>query len=186
MNGSKPWEVLGRRSVYESAWVGVEQWDVRLPDGSRIPDHHVVVYPVDAVGVVALGTDGTVLLVDHYRFMTDSRSWELPAGHVDEGETVEQAARRELLEETGHNAANWQQLGSFYPANGSSTLKFHLWLARDLSAVNSSVDANETLGLQWFSADEVRANLHRNAHHDGLTMAGLFWWLSLAGSATQP
>ena len=186
MSGSKPSEVLGRRSVYESAWVGVEQWDVRLPDGSRIPDHHVVVYPVDAVGVVALGTDGTVLLVDHYRFVSDSRSWELPAGHVDAGETVEQAAQRELLEETGHNAANWQELGSFYPANGSSTLKFHLWLARELCAVNSSVDANETLGLQWFSADEVRANLHRNAHHDGMTMAGLFWWLSLAGSTTQP
>lgn len=81
-----PWQVLGKRPIYSSPWVGLEHGSVRLPDGSVIPDHHVVVYPRQAVGVVARNASGNFLLIDHYRFITDSRGWEIPAGQVEERE----------------------------------------------------------------------------------------------------
>lgn len=176
--GNKPWEVLGRRTLYASAWVNVEHWDVRLPDGTRIRDHHVVTFPREAVGVVAVGDDGRVLLTDHYRFQTDTRGWEIPAGQIESGESILQTAARELLEETGHAARGWRSLGRFFPSNGSSNQVFHLVVARGVYRAGDVVDTNETLGLRWFEPDDVRERLLRNEIQDGLSITGLWWALS--------
>ncbi len=178
--GIKPWQVLARRTVYASEWINMEQWDVRLPDGSRIPDHHVVTFPREAVGIVPVGVDGRLLLIDHYRFQTDSRGWEIPAGQIESGEQVLEAARRELLEETGHTAKRWQRLGHYYPSNGSSNQVFHVYIGWDVYRVGAVHDTNETLGLNWFEPDDVRARLQRNEIRDGFSITGLHW--ALAGA----
>src|SRR5574341_226344 len=154
-----PWRVLNKRVIYHSQWVGLEQWAVRLPDGRLIPDHHVVVYPRPAVGIVPRDSSGRFLLIDHYRFITDSRGWEIPAGRIEEGETVEAAARRELLEETGHRADRWATLGHYHPSNGSSNQRFVVMVAEELQRVAGVSDTNESLGWRWFNAGEVRAML---------------------------
>lgn len=176
----EPWEVLGKRVIYRSEWVGLSQWAVRLPDGSVIPDHHVVDYPRPAVAVVPVGDDGRVLLIDHYRFITDTRGWEVPSGRVETGESVAAAAARELLEETGHAALRWQTLGRYHPSNGSSDQVFHVTVARGLERRGEPTDRNETLGLGWFTAAEARALLLGNAVPDGLSLTALAWSL-LAG-----
>jgi 8-oxo-dGTP pyrophosphatase MutT (NUDIX family)/predicted phosphodiesterase len=130
-----PWQVLDRRVIYHSAWVGLEHWTVRLPDGGLIPDHHVVIYPRPAVGIVPRDAAGRFLLIDHYRFITGTRGWEIPAGQVETPESVEAAAARELLEETGHGAGRWTRLGDYHPSNGSSNQRFYVMLAEDLTQV---------------------------------------------------
>ena len=172
-----PWQVLGKRVIYQSDWVGLEQWSVRLPDGQLIPDHHVVVYPRSAVGIVPRDPLGRLLLIDHYRFITDSRGWEIPAGRVEAAETVAAAAARELLEETGHHAGRWTPLGYYHPSNGSSNEQFHVFLAEEVQAVTEVSDVNETLGLRWFTAEEVRSMLRRNEFHDGFSITALLWAL---------
>jgi 8-oxo-dGTP pyrophosphatase MutT (NUDIX family) len=175
-----PWEVLARRTIYASRWVGLAEWTVRLPDGTVIPDYHVVDYPGEAVAVVPIGDDGRVLLIDHYRVITDTRGWEVPSGGVDPGETVAEAAARELLEETGHAAAAWQPLGRFHPSNGSSNQVFHVTVARALARRSDPLDVNETLGLRWFTPSEVRRLVLANEIPDGLSVTALSWAL-LAG-----
>jgi 8-oxo-dGTP pyrophosphatase MutT (NUDIX family) len=172
-----PWQVLGRRTLYSSPWVGLALWSVRLPDGSVIPDHHVVDYPREAVGIVPIGADRRVLLIDHYRFITDTRGWEVPSGVIDPGESVVEGAARELLEETGHAAGRLEILGRFHPSNGSSNQVFHVSVARELVRRSDPLDANETLGLRWFDADEVRRLILANEVSDGLTLAALSWAL---------
>src|SRR2546423_8305251 len=78
----RPWQVLRRVTVYDSPWVRLHRDDVRLPDGTVIDGHHVVDVPRPAVGVVPVGDDGRVLLIEHYRFITDTTGWEIPAGGV--------------------------------------------------------------------------------------------------------
>src|SRR5215471_8348706 len=79
--GSPPWRVLGKRRVYASEWINLDFWSVRLPDGTVIKDYTVLDYPRPAVAVLPIGGDGRVLMIDHYRFITDTRSWSFrPAG----------------------------------------------------------------------------------------------------------
>jgi hypothetical protein len=49
VNHPSPWQVLAKRTIYSSEWITLQQWSVRLPDGSVIPDHHVLDFPRDAV-----------------------------------------------------------------------------------------------------------------------------------------
>jgi 8-oxo-dGTP pyrophosphatase MutT (NUDIX family) len=142
-----------------------------------IPEHHVVVYPRQAVGVVPRDEAGNFLLIDHYRFITDSRGWEIPAGQIEETESVAEAAARELLEETGHRSTQWRALGHYFPSNGSSNQVFHVLLARALQKVTAVVDANETLNCRWFSEREVRTMLANNGIRDGFSLTALMWAL---------
>ncbi len=175
----RPWQVLGKRVIYHSPWVGLEQWAVRLPDGSLIPEHHVVVYPQPAVSVVPRDASGNVLLIEHYRFITDTLGWEVPAGGVAEGEDIAAAGARELLEETGYSAGRWRTLGQYHPSNGSSNQVAHVLVAEDVRQVAAPSDLNEVSGLRWFAPDEVRALLSRNAIRDGFSVTALWWALAL-------
>ncbi len=172
-----PWQVLGKRTIYSSEWINLAQWSVRLPDGSVIPDHHVLDYPSEAVAVIPIGDDGRILMIDHYRFITGTRGWEVPSGRIDTGESVEQAARRELLEETGYAASRWQIMGKYHPSNGSSNQVFHVTVARELVRRSDPLDVNETLGLKWFTPGEVRGLVLRNEIPDGLSLTAVCWGL---------
>lgn len=174
-NDTKPWQVLSKRTIYTSPWINLDQWAVRLPDGSIIPDHHVLDFPSEAVGVIPIGTDGRILMIDHYRFMTDTRGWEIPSGGIDRDESVLEGAARELLEETGYTAAEVKVLGKYHPSNGSSNQVFHAAIARGLTRQSEPLDQNETLGLRWFTLDEIRAMIARNEILDGLTLTMLCW-----------
>ncbi len=178
-NSSKPWQVLARRTVYASGWIDMQQVDIRLPDGQVIRDIHLVDYKYPASGVVPVHDDGKILLIDHYRFQTDTRGWEIPAGKIDGGETPEQAAARELREETGHRAESLKYLGRYHPSNGSSNQVFHIFVARGIERAGEIEDKNEVMGLKWFSRDEVHELIERNEILDGLSLTGLCWAIAV-------
>ena len=175
MSDEKPWTVLARRTIYQSEWVGLEHIDIRLPDGKVINDLHLVTYRHQAAAVVPIGDDGRILLIDHYRFQTDTRGWEIPAGKIDVGETPPQAAAREMLEETGHRGDDLKYLGRYHPSNGSSNQVFHVFVARGVTRVGELTDTNEVMGWRWFTPAQVRAMLQRNEILDGLSLTGLGW-----------
>src|SRR5262249_57459346 len=139
--------VLGKETAYRGRWIGVERWSVRLPDGSVIRDYEVLDYDRNAVAIVPVGDDGRVLLIDHYRVITGTRGWEVPAGGIEAGESVEDAAARELYEETGHRAAAWRRLGAYHPSNGSSNQVFHVILAPGLPPHPPPPDPNQPPAL---------------------------------------
>jgi ADP-ribose pyrophosphatase len=176
MNDSaSPWQVLDRRLVYESPWIKLWLVRVRLPDGSIIDDYHVLDYPHQAVGVVPVGADGRVLLVDQYRFITDRRGWSVPAGRVDSQETLETAVRRELKEEAGATAAELVYLGRYNPSHGSSNQVFHLFVGHAVEVCHAPPDQNEVQGVRWFTVEEIRQMIHTNALLDGLSLTALLW-----------
>jgi 8-oxo-dGTP pyrophosphatase MutT (NUDIX family) len=171
----KPWQVVARRVVYASDWVNVQQVDIRVPSGDVWHDIHLIDYPYQAAAVIPLGNDGRILMIDHYRFQTDTRGWEVPAGKIDKGETPEQAAARELMEETGHRAASFKYLGRYHPSNGSSNQVFHVFIARGVTRVSVIQDTNEVTGLRWFTVSQVRDMIAHNEIRDGLSLTSLCW-----------
>ncbi len=171
----QPWQVLDRRIVYASDWMDMQRVDLRLPDASIARDIHFVDYKFGASGAVVRREDDSILLVDHYRFQTDTRGWEIPAGKIDAGETPEQAMARELMEETGYRAQTFKYLGYYFPSNGSSNQKFHVFVARGATRVRDIEDTNEVLGVRAFMPAEVRGMIARNEIHDGLSLTALCW-----------
>ena len=180
-NSVPPWQVLRRVTAYDSPWVRIHRDDVRLPDGQIIEGHHVIDVPRPAVSVVPLGPDGRLLLIEHYRFITQTTGWEAPAGSVDPGEDLLAAAGRELREETGHGAETMEKLGQYHPSNGISNQVFHVYVGRGVRRVGELTDTNEVMRTNWFTLGEVRAMLQRNEIRDGLSMTSLLWYVALHG-----
>ncbi|HEX5365662.1 MAG TPA: NUDIX hydrolase [Acidimicrobiales bacterium] len=172
------WTVHGERELYGSDWMRLVLVDVEVPGADRF-EHHVVRYPHPAAGTVVRDPDAGVLLLWRHRFTTDTWGWEVPAGRVEEGETPEETARRETLEETGWRPGPLHRLGSYSPSNGSSDQVFHLYLADGATYVGEPADASESERIAWVPATEVRRLATSGAVNDGLSLTSLLWALAL-------
>ena len=130
------WRTRSRRTVFASGpvrEVAVEV--VELPDGRTISDYHVVRLP-DYVLVYAVMADGTVPMLRQYKHGPRRVCLTFPGGAIDDGETPVDAARRELLEETGCAAANWERLGTFVNNANQGCNTVHLFRATGCAPVS--------------------------------------------------
>ncbi len=166
------WTVHGERTLYDSDWVRLALVDVEIP-GERRFEHHVVRLPRDAVGVVVHDPDRGVLLLWRHRFITDTWGWEVPAGGVDDGETVLTAAARETLEETGWRAGPLTELCTYHPSNGLSDQRFHVVAADGAAHVGEPSDPSESERIEWVGLDRVRSLVREGAVLDGLSLTAL-------------
>lgn len=131
MAGDPAWfETLDVREVYRGrATVRIES--VRTPDGRDV--ERELIAHMDAVAVVPVTVDGTILLLKQYRQSVRGYMLELPAGVLDEeGESPEDAARRELSEEVHHDARELVHLITFHNSAGWTDERTHVYLARDV------------------------------------------------------
>lgn len=166
------WTLHGERSLYESEWVNLRLVDIEIPGRERF-EHHVVRMPFAAAGTIVHDPSRGVLLLWRHRFITDSWGWEVPAGRVDDGESIEAAAARETLEETGWRPGPLEHLCTFHPTNGTSDQVFHAFVARGAEHVGDPSDPGEAERVEWVALDEVRQSLRRGEMPDGLTFAAL-------------
>jgi len=165
------WTLHGETPLYSSEWLNVRLVDVELPDGRRF-DHHVVRLPHPAVGVIVHVAAQGVLLLRRHRFITDTWGWEIPAGRVDPGETLEQAGVRETIEETGWRPLELEYLGFCHPTNGLMEQRFEYYVARRAEQVGE-FDVTETESIAWFSPEEVRTLIEQGEIPDGLSVTAL-------------
>jgi len=170
------WIVHGEREIYGSEWVRLALVDVEVPGGERF-EHHVVRMPHFASGTVVHEPDRGLLLIHRHRFITDTWGWEIPAGGIDPGETPEQAAARETLEETGWRAGPLTPLFAYQPTNGLSDQRFHLVLAAGATHEGDPTDPGEAERIEWVPVDEVRALVRRGEMVDGLSLTAVLWAL---------
>lgn len=169
---SGPWRRRSRRLAYSNAWIDVLHDEVDRPDGSP-GIYGVVHFHNQAVGVVAVGDDGRILLVGQHRYVLDEYSWEIPEGGVGPEESLLDGARRELREETGYEAETWRQLARITVSNSVTDERGALYLATGLAAGEAAPDPSEDLALRWATLDEVLAEIDAGDIHDAMTIAAV-------------
>lgn len=160
----------GRRELYTSPWVSLSLADVEVPNGRRY-EHHVIDGP-DAAGVLVADPARGVLLIWRHRFLSDEWAWEIPGGMIDVGETPEDAAHRECVEESGWAPHRLELLHRFSPIAGQSSQTFWLFGASGATRVGEP-DSDETERVEWCDDDAVARIVERNEVLDGLSVIAL-------------
>lgn len=167
-----PWRRRTRVTAYANPWIEVFHDEVDRPDGS--PGIYGVVHMrTRAVGVVAVGEDGRILLVGQHRYTLDEYSWEIPEGGVDPGESLVDGCRRELREETGFEAEAWRQICRFTTSNSITDERGALFVATGLRPGPAAPEATEDLTIRWATLDEVLDEIDAGRIHDSMTIAAV-------------
>jgi 8-oxo-dGTP pyrophosphatase MutT (NUDIX family) len=129
--GDSPWQLQAVNVVYQDDRLRVRRDMVVQPDGHS-GTYTFIELPRPVVGIVPLTEDGDVYLVRQWRYPWNRNSWEIPAGHVEEGESPLVAAARELAEEASQRATEYVPLGTTH-SSALVPVEAHLFLARGLS-----------------------------------------------------
>lgn len=163
---------LTREIVYQSKWVNLYVDKVRFPGGRIIENHHLLDFEYPSVTVVLEDENKRILLVRIWRYTTGKSDWEFPAGGVENGETVIEAAQREVREETGYVCKDYEQIYAYYPMNGIANKQFHIVICKAVEQVGE-FDADEISETKWFTWGEIQELINARKLVDGSTLTAL-------------
>ncbi len=167
---------LSRDVVYESPWVNLYLDKVKFPNGVVIEQYHLLDFAHSAVTAIVENSDGEIVFVRVCRYTSGSCEWELPAGGVDSDESILDAAKREVLEETGYLSQEHELLYSYYPMNGSANKIFHVVYCKAGEHVQD-FDENEISETRWFTKAEAKQMIRDRTLSDGFSLTALLVWL---------
>lgn len=152
----RPFKVLESEYLAQRPWFTVRRERVELPTGAIVPEWYVFEFP-DWVNVIAITREGQFVMISQYRHALGRTNYELVAGCCEEGETPEQSARRELLEETGYGGGEWRAFMTTSPNPTNHTNLAHTFLAIGVERQQEQqTEAGEDIEVHLMSRDEVR------------------------------
>lgn len=173
------WELLSTEYLHREPWLTVRRDKVRLPNGTVFPDYYVLEYPM-WINVLALTPEGKFVMVKQYRHGLGIVATELCAGVAEPGETPLEAAKRELLEETGFGGGEWE-LNMVISANpGSQNNLSYSFIARGVERISGQhLDATEDIKVEILSEEEVWRMLVNDEMKQALMAAPLWKYFAL-------
>jgi len=167
-----PWTVTGQKQPYDNPWINVTEYDVINPSGGK-GIYGKVHFKNFAIGILPLDNQLNTWLVGQYRFPLGQYSWEIPEG----GGALEldplESARRELLEETGLEAKDWQVLLKMHLSNSVTDELAIVYLARNLEQHNPEPEETEQLVVKKLPFDEVYRMVEKGEITDSLTVTSI-------------
>ena len=149
--------------------------DTQTTPGGQTIRRDMILHPGAVVILPVLDSEHVVLLRNH-RFVIGETLWEVPAGTREPNEPLESCARRELLEETGYQAARWRSLGFLYASPGVLDEKLHLFVAEELTAGVAQPEPDEQLEPVTVRLDEAIRMCLSGEIRDAKTITSLLLW----------
>lgn len=173
----QPWRTRATREVYRNPWIRVREDLVELPNGNT------TIYGVcemnECVGILPFLDDEHVVMVRQYRYVFgDGSRWEMPTGGCKPNEPPEQAAQRELAEETGYRAGALQPINTHWTSKSVCREVAHLFIARDLHPVQAIPDETEFLEIRVLPFQEVVQMVLDSEIRDAMTVIAVLWALN--------
>lgn len=168
----KPWKTVTSRPVYHNKWMALREDVAEMPDG-RTTLYGVVTFG-HCVGVVPLTTDGQVILVRQYRYVFgENHRWEIPTGGVKPGETLAEAAQRELMEEAGVRAERLSLVSEYYTSKSICDETAHIYIGEGLQQASLPPDETEFLEIRPFPLAEALQMVLASEIRDSMSVIGL-------------
>ena len=166
-------EQLESQQVFKGKVFSVDRDRVRMPNGRAVTAD--VVRHSRSVVLVPVPEPGKVILIRQYRYAVNAFLWELPAGSVDEGESPEQAARRECHEEIGLVPSTIVRLSAIYPTPGycDEEMVFFRLSGLEKTDEQAAVDEDEDIEARVFELRDAREMVRRGEIQDMKTLVGL-------------
>ncbi|MEI6265777.1 MAG: NUDIX hydrolase [Sphingobacteriia bacterium] len=168
-----PWKVLTEKTIYDNPWISLTEYDVINPGGGK-GIYGKVHFKNTAVGVMVLDDQFNTYLVGQYRFTLSAYSWEIPEGGGPLGTDPLDSAKRELLEETGLIAAEWNHLLTMHLSNSVSDELGIVFLARDLQQGQAEPEETEQLIVQKIPFTEAVAMVENGKITDSMSVAAIY------------
>jgi 8-oxo-dGTP pyrophosphatase MutT (NUDIX family) len=172
MSTESPWKTLDSRVAYRNDWITVREDRVIRPDGNE--GIYGVVESRTATGAAAMTPSGELYLVGQFRYALGEYSWEIIEGGAEPGEDPLEAAKRELREEAGLEAMQWEPLGGEITlSNCHSSERAYLYLATDLREVEAAPEGTEVLQVRKMPLNEAIALADAGEIKDAMTLIAL-------------
>ena len=148
-----PWKTLSKKPIYSNRWLSLREDLVELPDGRTTV--YGVVTCGECVGVLPFLDPDTVLLARQYRYVARRVTWEMPTGGVHAGESIEEAAQRELAEESGYRAGRLIHVSTYHTSKSVMDETAHLFLGEEMVKLELPRDETEFIEVRPFPFREV-------------------------------
>jgi ADP-ribose pyrophosphatase len=162
---------LSTKRLYEGAVLSLDIDEVEEPGGVRA--RREITRHRGSVGILPIMDDDRIVLIRQYRYPADAILWEIPAGRLDPDERPEDAARRELEEETGWSPARIEPMLTYFTSPGFCDEVLHLFRATGLRSVPRRPDQDERIETAVVSRVEAHALLARGELRDAKTIVAL-------------
>jgi ADP-ribose pyrophosphatase len=167
--GLKRWKKISEVPVVENPWWTYKRDVYELPSGQR--GEYNYVYSHGSSLIIPVKDDGTIILINQYRYLCDRESLEFPCGGVKQGSTHDETAWHELVEETGYSAHQLVLLSQFNPYNGVTNEMCHVYVARGLHYVGDNPDDTEEFEVTALHASDIDERIRQGVVWDGMTLA---------------
>lgn len=172
------WKILQSVYLLKTKWLTVRKDSVIMPSGQKMDDYYVLEYP-DWINVIAITEDGMFVIEQQYRHGTQSIDFELCAGTIERGETALEAARRELIEETGYAGGEWELYCVSVPNPAAMTTTNYSFLARGVRYTGARhLDKTEDIRIHLMSYEEVKGLVYERKIKQGQMLAPLWKYIA--------
>jgi len=169
---SNPWRPQSSKLIYDNPWLSLHEDEVINPGGG-LSHYGKVRFKNLAIGIIPLDEHNNTWLVGQYRYVPDCYSWEIPMGGGPLVIDPLESARRELKEETGLSAKNWQQLMKLHTSNSVTDERGLVYVARDLTQGETEFEETEELLIQKMPLSEAVKHVLSGEITDAISVAGL-------------
>ncbi len=167
-----PWKTLSVDVKYDNPWIRIEEHQVLNPAGNK-GIYGTVSFKNRAVAILPLFENGDTLLVGQFRYPLQQYHWELPMGGAPVGESCLQCAQRELKEETGYCAEDWQQVLKMHLSNSITQEEGFTFIARGLKSGEKALEETEDIQVQRLPFDQVFTQVMKGEITDAMTVASV-------------
>ncbi len=167
-----PWKIEKERHIYANPWIELTEYDVINPSGGK-GIYGKVHFKNTAIGIMVIDEELNTYLVGQYRFALDQYSWEIPEGGSPVDADPLEGAKRELLEETGLKASNWQKLLSMHLSNSVSDEYAIVYLASGLTQHEAEPEETEQLRIKKIPFEQAWRMVESGEITDSMSVAAI-------------